>query len=377
MTEGARQTPSPPIGSVVDLFCGVGGLAHGFHLEGFDVRAGIDVEESCRFPFEKNNNAPFLHRDVANLTADDLDGLFAPGQPRILVGCAPCQPFSTYTQSQADPRDQLIQVFADLICDLRPEVVSMENVPRLLRYQDGAIFNAFKDRLEQAGYNFTPQLVYTPDYGVPQRRQRLVILASLYGPISLIPPTHRPDQYRTVREVIGAMPPLKAGGVDQHDPLHRASRVSDLNLRRLRASKPGGTWRDWKTDLVADCHKSDRGKTYPSVYGRMSASAPSPTITTQFFGFGNGRFGHPDQDRAISLREGALLQSFPPDYVFHGPDQRISMKGMGKMIGNAVPVLLGRAIAQSIAQHLGEFDVSSLHDANEPQRARALGDQPL
>ena len=365
-------------GTVVDLFCGVGGLTHGFKAKGFDVRAGYDVEEACRYAYERNNGAPFIRKNVAELTADDLAEHFAPGEPRILIGCAPCQPFSTYTQSNEDPRDQLIDVFADLICELKPDVVSMENVPRLLRYRDGLLFQNFAAKLEGAGYHVTKHVVFAPDYGVPQRRSRLVVLASLHGEVALVPPTHTPDDYVTVGQTIGDLNPLEAGGVYESDPLHRASSVSELNLKRLRASRPGGSWRDWDQNLVADCHKTDQGKTYPSVYGRMSADKPSPTITTQFFGFGNGRFGHPTQDRAISLREGALLQSFPKDYEFHGPTQPVTMKAMGKMIGNAVPVLLAQAIADSIRRHLeGVGADDAIQHENEPECAGALGDQPL
>jgi DNA (cytosine-5)-methyltransferase 1 len=123
-------------------------------------------------------------------------------------------------------------------------------------------------------------------------------------------------------------------------------------MQRIRASKPGGTWRDWESSLVAKCHRKKKGKTYPSVYGRMEWDAPSPTITTQFFGFGNGRFGHPKQNRAISLREGAILQSFPENYRFAQADGEYPMKTIGRLIGNAVPVRLGQAIGKSILQHI-------------------------
>jgi DNA (cytosine-5)-methyltransferase 1 len=132
----------------------------------------------------------------------------------------------------------------------------------------------------------------------------------------------------------------------------RASLLSDRNLERVRASRPGGSWRDWEEALRASCHRVRTGKGYGAVYGRMRADAPAPTITTQFFGFGSGRFGHPTQDRGLSLREGAILQSFPPKYAFLEPGKRIEFKKLGRMVGNAVPVLLGQAIARSIRLHL-------------------------
>jgi DNA (cytosine-5)-methyltransferase 1 len=147
------------------------------------------------------------------------------------------------------------------------------------------------------------------------------------------------------------MPVLAAGARDPDDSLHMASGLADINLRRIQSSKPGGTWRDWDSDLVAACHRLKTGKTFPSVYGRMNWDEASPTITTQFFGFGNGRFGHPEQDRALSLREGALLQTFPPKYGFVPPGEETYFKTVGRLIGNAVPVRLGQVVAQSLVRH--------------------------
>jgi DNA (cytosine-5)-methyltransferase 1 len=342
-----------PVGSVVDLFCGAGGLTHGFRLENYAVVAGIDVDEDCRFAYEHNNDAPFLRKDVAALTADELEALFFPGEPRILVGCAPCQPFSTYNHKNFDPKWRLVEKFGELISAALPDVVSMENVPRLLDFRGGAVFSAFKDLLESCGYHVHFEIAYAPDYGVPQRRSRLVVLASRFGPITLVRPASK-EQSATVLEAIGGLPALEAGGIDSSDPMHRSSRLSVRNLERIRASRPGGTWRDWDEELRADCHRNDTGKGYGSVYGRMSSDGPAPTITTQFFGFGNGRFGHPSQDRGLSLREGAILQSFPPSYAFTKPGEKVQFKKLGRMIGNAVPVLLGQAIARSIRRHLEE-----------------------
>jgi len=246
--------------------------------------------------------------------------------------------------------------------EVKPDVVSMENVPRLMKFQGGSVFVDFVRRLRKE-YWVDFRVVFAPDYGVPQRRSRLVVLASRLGPISLIPPTHLPQDYRTVRDAIGQLPAIDAGGVSAVDPLHRASKLSAKNLLRIKASKPGGSWRDWDSELVAACHKAETGSSYGAVYGRMVLDEPAPTITTQYFGFGNGRFGHPNQDRGLSLREGAILQSFPPDYEFCAPGQTVEFKKLGRMIGNAVPVLLGRAIAKSIASHLDEVDGKSASDA--------------
>jgi DNA (cytosine-5)-methyltransferase 1 len=178
------------------------------------------------------------------------------------------------------------------------------------------------------------------------------LLASKLGEIKLLSPKDYRCKRKTVKDVIGKLPPLEAGSFDSKDALHQSSTLSATNYKRILVSKPGGTWRDWPEYLIADCHKKKSGKTYPSVYGRMCWDEPSPTITTQFFGFGNGRFGHPEQNRALSLREGAMLQSFPKNYKFTPPGDPINKKLLGRLIGNAVPVKLGEVIGKSILKHV-------------------------
>lgn len=340
-----------PNAGVVDLFCGAGGLSHGFRLEGFDIVAGIDTDEACRYPFEHNNDALFIRRDVAKLKAAEINALFTPGKRRILVGCAPCQPFSTYNQKNSDPKWHLVTRFGELVDQVRPDVLSMENVPRLMTFRKGSIFKKFVNSLKAADYHVVWDVLYAPDFGLAQTRSRLVLLASRLGPIALPLPTHK-GRHRTVRDEIRHLPRLAHGGVDARDPLHRASALTAMNLRRITAAKPGGSWRDWDRRLVANCHKVESGKGYASVYGRMSWMEPAPTITTQFYGFGNGRFGHPRQNRALSLREGALLQSFPPNYEFVAPGEHIHFTRVGQMIGNAVPVRLAGAIASAVRVHI-------------------------
>lgn len=344
-----------PSGSVVDLCCGAGGLSHGFFLEGFRIAAGIDVDEACRFPFEQNNGAPFMHRDITGLRGSDISALFVSDGPRILIGCMPCQPFSTYNQKNSDPSWRLLEDFANLIVDVHPDIVSMENVPRLVQFKNGEIFNDFISTLEREGYKVFWKIVFAPDYGVPQRRRRLVLIASRLGRIELELPILSSDSYSTVKATIADLPKLRAGETDPHDSLHRASRLSEKNLKRIKAARPGGTWKEWDRDLLTNCHKADTGKSYFAVYGRMAWDALAPTITTQFYGFGSGRFGHPEQDRAISLREGAMLQSFPRSYTFVPIGNIPEIKKVGSMIGNAVPVLLAQAVARSIASHLHAY----------------------
>ena len=339
-----------PSVSCVDLFCGAGGLTHGFMLEGLPVVAGIDLDSACRYPYEQNNGATFLKRDVADLTGEEVASMFLPGTLRVLAGCAPCQPFSTYSQRYDQQRDEkwgLLYEFGRLTEELLPDVVTMENVPAVERH---CVYRDFTAKLGELGYSICTDIVECADYGVPQARRRMVLLASRHGSVAMIQPTH--VRHRTVRNAIGRMSAIESGGRSTRDRLHTASRLSPTNLARIQVSEPGGSWRDWPTRLIADCHKASTGRTYPSVYGRMEWDKPAPTITTQCFGFGNGRFGHPEQNRAISLREAAILQSFPRTYKFVQPVDPVQFSVIGRLIGNAVPVALGRAIARSILEHL-------------------------
>ena len=162
-----------------------------------------------------------------------------------------------------------------------------------------------------------------------------------------------PDlRQRTVKDCISKLSKLAAGDTDIDDPLHRSPSLSEINLRRIKASKPGGSWKDWPPEILSECHRRSTGKGYTPVYGRMEWDKPSPTLTTQCYNYGSGRFGHPEQDRAISLREAAILQDFPDDYEFEPPGTRYPTTQIARMIGNAVPVGLGRVIGESFIEHV-------------------------
>lgn len=340
----------------VDLFCGVGGLTHGLERAGIRVVTGLDLNPACRHAFETNNRASFQIADITKISAVDVAAKYSRGSISLLAGCAPCQPFSTYSRSARRVARQrrrslvrrgewkLLLYFGCLIEQCQPDLVTMENVPPL---RDQPIFLEFLNCL--GGYQVTYSLIDGLKIGLPQTRKRLVLLASRLGPIRF--PEFQP-RVSTVRETIEDLSPLSAGSADPDDPLHAASRLSALNLQRIRASSPGGSWRDWPEGLRAKCHERQTGATYPSVYGRMQWDAPSPTITTQCFGYGNGRFGHPEQDRAISLREAAMLQGFPRGYSFLPPDERPAFATLGRLIGNAVPVPLGEFIGRAFMEHI-------------------------
>lgn len=334
----------------VDLFCGAGGLTHGLLNSGIDVEAGFDLDEDCRYPYEFNNRAEFRECNVAEIDLDEITRYLVGGQYTLIAGCPPCQPFSTYSQSHRKKGEgegwRLVKEFGRIIEIVQPDLVVMENVPQLCRHP---VFAELLGHLSK--YYVEWSVVEAVRWGVPQTRKRLVLIASKLGPegLSLVSDYHL---RRTVRDAIYDLPALKAGEVDSNDPLHTASRLSAKNLERIRHSKPGGTWRDWPISLQSSCHQRDSGATYSSVYGRMTWDEPSPTITTQCFGYGNGRFGHPSQDRAISLREAAILQTFPEEYEFVAPGEKVRFGVLGRLIGNAVPVRLGEVIGGTLMKHI-------------------------
>ena len=331
--------------SCIDLYCGVGGLTAGLQAAGVNVLAGFDIDESCKWSYEKNTKASFFTSDLSQIDSSELENIFTEGSIRLLAGCAPCQPFSSYgrTRKGVDSRWKLLESFQQLIEDIQPELVTMENVPGLASH---SIFESFVRTLKKYKYDVVWDVLKCEEYGVPQRRRRLVLIASKIGKAKL--PTPNIEVHKSVLETIGDLPAINAGSADSVDSLHVAASLSPLNLKRIEHSVPGGTWRDWPTELVAECHKKKKGKSYVSVYGRMKWDEPSPTITTQCFGFGNGRFGHPVQNRAITLREAALLQSFPESWEFLPPSEPVQFTSIGRAIGNAVPPKLGEEIGKAL-----------------------------
>ena len=338
----------------IDLFCGIGGLTHGLQKAGIKVISGFDSDLSCKYSYEANNNSEFIEKDVSEITGKELNKLYPHGAVKVLVGCAPCQTFSRHTlknkKRKTDKRWRLLYHFLRLIKESEPDYVSMENVPQLTKYK---VFHDFVDGLKEKKYFVYYKIVNCLKYGIPQRRLRLVLLASKRKPIELIPETHFPEDYVSLKEAIGHLPRIKDGEVHGVDKLHRAWRLSDLNKKRIKKSKQGGSWLDWDEELRLDCHKKERGATYKAVYGRMKWTDPAPTITTQFYSYGTGRFGHPTQNRAISLREGAILQTFPESYKFFEKEENVFFSKIGRHIGNGVPVELGRVIGKSIRNCIG------------------------
>jgi DNA (cytosine-5)-methyltransferase 1 len=334
----------------IDLFCGAGGLSLGLKKAGFSILAGIDSDPTCRFPFTSNIGASFIEADVRGVSGGDLARLYPKGAVRLLAGCAPCTPFSPHRRGTSNTTMEewgLVRQFGRIARELRPDLVTMENVPRL---GSKKVFRDFLRNLSGLGYEVAWRSVYCPAFGIPQHRRRLVLMASLIGAIQVPTGFLAPGRYPTVRQTIGSLPRVAAGCQDPTDRLHRARALSALNLRRVRASTPGGTWEDWPKELRAKCHLKQSGATYRNVYSRMAWDEPAPTITTLAHNFGTGRFGHPEQNRAITLREAALLQTFPKRFRFVGPDEEVSLVGVGRLIGNAVPPRLAYFIGSEMAR---------------------------
>lgn len=335
-----------------EIFCGVGGLAHGLRRAGIRVTLGIDADATCGFAYEQNVGARFLQGDVRETRPSVVRESLKAGDVGVLTGCAPCQPFSEWNSrrsSHSAHGELLVEVFRDWSVYIRPDIVAFENVPSV-RGRDS--YKALIGELRQLGYSVWDGIVDAFGFGVAQKRRRLVMLASRLSDVPPMPSKKPGRRPWTLREAIGDLPPIEAGEASPEDPLHRAANLSPLNMRRIQASKPGGTWLDWPSRLRLDCHRNGSGQSYRDAYGRLAWDAPSPTITTKFFNYGSGRFGHPEQDRALSAREGALLQGFPRGFVFHESEAELSLTDLGRLIGNAIPVPLGQAIGRGIVRHV-------------------------
>jgi DNA (cytosine-5)-methyltransferase 1 len=335
----------------IDFFCGAGGLTKGLLDAGVDVRLGIDFDEKAEKTYTNNNGVPFLGKDLRELTFQDLEPYIKKfSSPLLFAGCAPCQPFSQINRTQGDRKNEdLLLRFGEFIEHFKPEFVISENVPQLTKKRD--VFDKFIKLLEKNGYAYDYGFIDAKDVGVPQMRKRLVLIASIVSEIK-IPTT--PKTLRTVKDAIAHFPKLSQGEESQGYNHHSARSLSELNLIRIQHTPPnGGDSRSWPDKLKLPCHKKVKG--FTDVYGRMFWDKPAPTLTTKCNSYSNGRFGHPEQDRAITLREAAALQSFPDDYIFYGNQGLVA-----KHIGNAVPPLLGK--------FLGEY-ILTLHRAKKLVRA--------
>ena len=333
----------------LDFFCGAGGLTRGFLDAGIHVVAGLDVNEGCRRTYEINNKpARFLACDLQELRRQDLADYVhgIPPKELIFAGCAPCQPFSKQRREVDVRYKTLLSHFGRLVGEFLPGYVVIENVPGIVRIPGNSTYRRFTSLLENLGYDLAEGVVDAKFFGVPQTRRRWVVIASRLARPELPKPTHGVGSkpFVTVRDAIAHFPKLAAGEQSGSVPNHRAARVEPQNIRRLKATPAdGGGRRQWPKDLVLACHTGDY-EGHSDVYGRMRWDSPAPTLTCKCFSISNGRYGHPEQHRAISLREAARLQTFDDNFIFYGASQA----EIGAQIGNAVPVDLARRLAQTV-----------------------------
>ncbi len=336
--------------NAVDFFCGGGGMTRGLLNAGIDVLFGLDFNAACSETYEHNNGIPYLCRNIRDVKPEDLIEEFpalADNDELLLVGCAPCQPFSNQRHiMQEHAAVNLLDEFGRMVEYMEPACVLVENVPGIQK-RGAAVFNRFLALLGRMEYHVFYGVVNAKNYGVPQKRKRLILIASREFIPQEPPHTHGVGllPYVTVRDAIERFPEIEAGETNHLFFNHQASALSQTNLERIMATPhDGGSRTEWPEELVLDCHNNGyRGHT--DVYGRMRWDEVSPTLTSKCFSLSNGRFGHPEQNRAISLREAAALQGFEDDYIFYGNKQEI-----GKQIGNAVPVLLAQCIGEYILE---------------------------
>ena len=346
---------------VYDFFSGCGGASRGFLDAGMDIVFALDNDPDSRRTFTKNfPSVKFESTDIRKTSIDHVRSLVDAERPNpaLFCGCAPCQPFTkqntTHPSRKKDDRVPLLTYFSHFIKICLPDIVFIENVPGLQKFSRRTQpFGGFTQDLESLGYKIAHEPVSLMKYGVPQSRRRLILLASRHGPIELPPKTNGPGtgnpRYETVRNWIEDLPPIAAGEEHPDVPNHRAAALSKRNLERIRATPEGGGHKDWPERLRLNCHKKFVG--YSDVYGRMSWNRPASGLTTRCISYSNGRFGHPEQDRAISIREAACLQTFPRQFLFEG-----GLVSMSRQIGNAVPVQLARIIGEHVTRHLREVN---------------------
>jgi len=342
---------------VFDFFSGCGGASCGFRNAGMDIAFALDHDADARASFEANfPEAHFEFADIREVNDETIRRRVELAQPHpvLFAGCAPCQPFSKQNTQRPnlnnDERVPLLARFASLVESCRPDLVFVENVPGLQELDsDSQPFGDFLGRLDLAGYRVDYRALCMAKFGIPQTRRRLVLMASRHGAIKLPDETHGPGtpnkRYTTVRNWIEDLPRIEAGEEHEAVPNHVAANLSALNLERIKATEEGGGHRNWPEQLKLECHKSFSG--YTDVYGRMAWDAPASGLTTRCISYSNGRFGHPEQNRAISVREAACLQTFPEGFIFRG-----GITSMARQIGNAVPALLAERIGQRFKEHL-------------------------
>lgn len=338
----------------VDFFCGGGGMSYGMKIAGIEILAGIDHEKDCKDTYEANiGTDKFIQADVFDLKVEQLEKqlkLKKTDDNLLLIGCSPCQFWSIINTDKTKSKQSknLLIEFERFVKYLRPGYVVVENVPGVLRKKKESGLEDFIFWLEETGYKLHFEIHNTNDYGVPQNRKRFTLVANRTSEEKIFPEKDIGKKL-VVRDVLGVengFSPITAGTKDDTEFLHSVSNIDDITLRRLKkVEADGGDRLGFSKDpqLQLECFKG-KDTSFKDSFGRLWWDRPSPTITTKFFSVSNGRFTHPIENRALSLREGAVLQSFPKDYKFLGT----SHSGIARLIGNAVPPEYAKRIGQAI-----------------------------
>lgn len=364
--------------TAVDIFSGCGGITQALKNAGFKLLFGIEYDNKIAKSYMLNHRSKLIIKDIQEVNSNDITSDLEPGELDLLAGCPPCQGFSGQNRGKKDndKRNYLIFHYYRMVRILKPKYIFLENVPGIMGHS--YIFRTLLNLLDDGGsrknrpeYYVHYDVVNAKDYGVPQNRNRFVLVGirkdialgqdevkKIYAEPTHMDPQHwtpksGKQKWITIYEAIGHLYPINAGETSIEDVLHRAASLSELNMHRIKNTPHnGGNRCDWpesietddgrKFDLWLNCHKK-QGIRFDDVYGRMSFSKVAPTITGGCATLSKGRFGHPVQDRAISLREAALLQTFPPNYKFHGSFNSIALQ-----IGNAVPVKMGTEFFKKI-----------------------------
>lgn len=331
--------------TAVDLFSGSGGVTEGLKKAGWSVVAAVDLDPIAAATYQLNHpEVSFVKADIAKReTIRVLKEAVGGREIDLLVICAPCQPFSSQNRHRGEvgEKEALIIKALAAVRALRPKLVFFENVPGLASVAYRELLHVVEAALLRAGYKlWGPVVEDAANHGVPQRRKRCIMIASRSkARLAAFERTKTSGAASSVRTAIGDLPPLRSGERDKSDPLHFARAHADIAIRRLESIPPdGGSRASLPKQLTLACHLS--GKSYPDVYGRMSWGGVAPTLTTGCTDVTRGRFAHPEQNRAISLREAARLQTFGDHYAFAG-----SAKAIATQIGNAVPPAMVRSLA--------------------------------
>jgi DNA (cytosine-5)-methyltransferase 1 len=376
-----RQTRTKATGNLfdhgpltaIDLFAGGGGLTVGLKRAGFDVVAAVENEPNAADTYRSNHgDVKLFERDIAEVTGTDLNVHSPDGQIDLLAGCPPCQGFTSLTAkyNRSDLRNALIREMGRLVREVEPKAVMLENVPRI-RTRGKELYKEFVGTLKDHGYKISDRslgVLQVANYGVPQNRRRFVLLAGKGFEIPLPSPTHSRDgnehrqKWKTLRDVLSQFdagsPPTLSEAQDQDGPQgenwHVVRDISEKNKERLREAKPGESRKSIPRKLRPDCHEDDDYDGFSNVYGRMTWDQTPVTITSGCTTPSKGRFGHPEELRTISVREAALIQTFPLDYEIDTP----YMKYACQIVGNALPCDFAEVVSEACHEALHQREVA-------------------